>query len=103
MHLIDLEFSETLELNHRISGGFSVPENFTLNTDIDVDLDLDINVDFDPDLQNVNLKGGHRPVLFPENASLEDFFALPFVGDQIVETPGSIVVDNPSVSQPLCL
>ena len=98
MHLVDLEFSETLELNHRISGGFSYFQDTPI--DLNKDIDIDVDIDFYPDWYNPN--GSVGPVVFPEEISIEDLVFSPVVGDQIVETPGSIV-DNPSVSQPLCL
>ena len=93
MHLIDLEFSETLELNHRISGGWGFVKNVNLNQDIDVEFDDVIDprlLDEDYlllDEDNLSLSGN-----FTGYTIWEEYGPVSlYVGDQIVENAGTLV------------
>ena len=98
MRLVDLEFSEILELDPRISGGFGFTKNVNLDPGIDIDFESDFelyvdnNIEFveDTDIENFgNFSGFYFP--FGDDILLEDVRVELFVGDQIVKYPGSLV------------
>ena len=95
MRLVDLEFSETLELNHRISGGFS------FSTDVDIDLNIDL-ITFDGGSLEIDLDNLDKSIepdtqfefeSIKDNFTTFEFFDFGEVGEASV----SLYVGDPLI------
>ena len=78
VRLVDLEFSETLELDNPVSGGFGLYRYVDLETHTDIDFEIDIELDFDLELaEGVNIYAESWVELTEITGTIETDLAVP--------------------------